>query len=119
MPDKNKQLTLADLAVDHADYATTSNFYSNDCTAEWADFQKYLEEFKDADPHYNLVWRWDIEEHENKKRGYRMKIFMLNQRKGQYIGHIINRIYEEDVPDLLEYLGWHWKYLTEMWAPVS
>jgi hypothetical protein len=117
-------MTLKDLAVKHPYYCHTNNYYSNDALGEHSTWKDFYDEFKDADIDMNLVFRWDIEEVPIEDRreldnttGYRMKVFIMGQRKGLFIPQVISNVSEEDVEEIMSFLTPHMERLKEIWSP--
>lgn len=112
-------MTLKELSVDHPYYCSESNFYSNECTFQYENWDGFWQEMGDADPHMNLLFRWDIHEHEDAPGTYRMDLFFMHQRKGRFICNQIASIQETDVPAIVNYLTDSYQHLQKLWEPVS
>lgn len=111
-------MTLKDLAIDHDYYAHDSNYYSNEAGGVYDTWKEFYEEFKDADVDLNLVYRWDIKKRDDVE-SYYMQIVIIGQRKGIYAPWRIDNVFEEDVPEILEYLRPHLEKLISIWQPLS
>jgi len=112
-----ENITLKELAVDHDYYASDSNYYSNN-SGHYTTFADFYDDFIDADIDMNLIFRWDIKKHDESERYY-VEIFMILQRKGIYMPHMIDHIREEDVPKFIELVTKHWQKLISIWSPIS
>lgn len=66
----------------------------------------------------NLIFRWDIKKRDKSERYY-AEIFMIHQRKGIYMPHMIDYIDEADVPKFIELVEKHWQKLISIWNPIS
>ena len=110
--------TLKDLAIDHDYYASDSNYYSSDARGYYKTWADFYEEFKDVDIDMNLIYRWDITEDGNSGR-YKMQIIIIGQRKGIYMPVHIDSVFEEDVPQIKEFLKPHFEKLLSIWKPLS
>jgi hypothetical protein len=119
--------SLKELAVEHPYYCSGSNYYSNEDNLHYNTWKEFSEVFMDADIDWNLCFRWDIIEdtkfvdgiHDIKLGTYSMEVFIMKQRKGIFTPVKISRIFEEDVPSILEYLDKHYNRLLEMWEPFK
>lgn len=109
-------MKLKDLAIDHDYYCSDNNYYSNDASMDFEDFDEFMMEFENADVDMNLVFRWDIHEEQD---NYRLEIFMIQQRKGIFKPINVKTITEDDVPRLIEYLKPHLKKLKSLWRPLK
>lgn len=104
--------TISDLSESHDYYCHDNNFYSNKPREEFESWPDFMASYRDADVDMNLVFRWDIND------GC-MNIFMMQQRKGIFKPIIINRVTDEDVQSIQEYLNKHWEKLVRIWRPIS
>lgn len=115
--------SLKQLSVKHSYYCNESNYYSNEAAMEYDGFPEFLQEWKNADLDYNLCFRWDINEKtdiDGEPNGkYEMEIFMMQQRKGIFMPTKINRVFDEDVKDILEWLKPRKDYLIALWNPIN
>jgi len=114
---------LKQLSVDHPYCCSDTNYYSNDASMRYDGFPEFLQEWKDSDLDYNLCFRWDIKEKtdsdDNLTGKYEMEIFMILQRKGIFMPIKINRVFEEDLKDILEWLNIRKDYLISLWNPIT
>jgi hypothetical protein len=111
-------MTLKELAVDHPYSASDNNYYSNEASAIFRNWDKFLEEWGDADRDYNLCFRFDVMEKE-KAGTYAAQISILQQRKGIYYPITINTVKEEDVESIVEWLTPYWQLMIKLWEPFS
>ncbi len=116
----------------HPYYATEGNYYSNECTAEFASW----EEFKsggsfNADRDMNLVYRWDwtkpdphdyeveIEEDPGfEMPGDTLNIFIVGQRKAIHRSEHV-AITDDDEPEVRVWLTECAKVIGAIWAPIA
>jgi len=90
--------------------------------------QDFLDEWKDADKDYNLIFRWDIKlagkDNENNSERtepdtYYAEVFYMLQRKGKYVPVMIKSVNEEGAIEFEKLLKDYWEHLKNLWAPVS
>lgn len=103
---------------DYADGCSDSNFHSGEPRTEYDSVSDFLEDYDDNDIALNLVFRWDILKDEDTGHMSAM-IFIMYQRKGIFDPIVIKNISESDFEKLGSYLKKHWKYLKEIWEPIS
>lgn len=114
--------TLERLAVEHDYYCSTSNYHSDEWGAIWETMTEFLDEFEDADEDYNLCFRWDIMprgENGAEAGRYQAEVFLLAQRKGIFMPHIILHVNEAEAERFLAYARRHWQKLRSIWVPIS
>lgn len=111
-----KELTLKDLCVKHEYYCQPSNYYSNEAFSSFKTFKDFFNEMGDADLDMNLLFRWDIIDYDG--GDIKMYVFIMHQRKGRYWPNQIEKITEEDLPLILEYLKPRLKHIKKLWAPL-
>lgn len=119
------KLTLKDLAVDHNYYCNLGNYHSNESLTEYETFSEFLDEYEDADIDYNLIFRWDVKKIEDDvdelpegHSGYKMEVFIMQQRRGNFVPNLIKEVTEKDVSDIVKLLKKHRDYLNEIWSPL-
>lgn len=112
---------ISDLAIKHDYYCNGSNYYSNDARVEYRSWPAFMVDYFDADEDMNLCFRWDVSAHDDEKPelGYYAEIFIMGQRKGLFKPIHIERVIDEDVHSILEYLGKHWAKMQRLWCPLS
>jgi len=111
-------MTLKDLSIEHDYYCADSNYYSNEAIMQYRTWPEFYDEMHNADIDMNLVFRWDIKKHE-KTESYWMEIFIIQQRKGIFLPVMIDRVFDEDVETIIEYLKPHFEKLNHLWEPLS
>lgn len=111
--------TIKQLAVDHRYYCSDHCWNSNYDTTEYETFSDFLGEFRDADIDYNLCFRWDIYSEDSVTGEYKMLVCIMQQRKGKYTPIIINKVTDDDVPNIIEWLTPHREYLKSIWEPFK
>jgi len=109
--------SIKDLAVSHPYYCMDEEYFKNESTWAFGNFGQFLQGYKEADIDLNLCFRFDL--FEDFEDCYKMKLFMIHQRKGIFMVYTINNIKESDLPAINEYLSKHYKRLQEMWEPFS
>jgi len=119
-------MKLKDLAVKHAYYCNVGNFYSNECVYPHETFKDFLDEMGDADLDYNLLFRFDIKEHDKDDYeegeapdGFYGEFFIMQQRKGRFVVCKVKTITEDDVQLILAYLEPRYEYLKALWEPLK
>lgn len=90
----------------------------------WEDFKNEWDVFTDFDVDLNLIFRWDIQknvddETDEELDSFRIIFFMIQQRKGIFKVVEIENVNEEDLPEIQEFLNWHWLKLNKIWDPIS
>ena len=114
---ENKILTLKDLAVEHDYYCSDNIYYSNEAQSTHETFNDFMSEMGQSDIDMNLCFRWDINQYDDGT--YRMQISIMHQRKGRYWPNHIEKITEEDVPNIIAYLKPHLEKLKQLWTPFT
>lgn len=109
--------TLKELAVDHDYYCSDNNYYSNSAGQEYPTWRDFHNVYHDADIDMNLIFRWDIKQHDG--GDYYCEIFIMHQRKGKFSPVMIESFVEEDIPSFMELVTEHWKKLVSIWKPIS
>jgi hypothetical protein len=77
----------------------------------------------DHDLHY--CFRYDIENKINEETGevikneFKLLLFIVEQKKGNYIPVIIESITKEDMPEIEKYLKDCWEYTKNQWIEIS
>lgn len=106
--------------TNHDYYAHSSNYCCKDCAGEYANWQSFYEEYKDADIDMNLVFRWDIKERDPEKPGiYYMQVIIIAQRKGIYVPIQINSVLKSDEKSIMEFMKPHFDKIISNWQPFS
>lgn len=112
---------IADLDVGHFYYCSLSNYTNNDAAMQFDTWQDFNDEFGDGSIDYNLCFRWDVKEETNDDDvhiGYKMEIFIMQQRRGNFVPCRIDRVTDADVESIIAYLTPHLEYLKNIWKPL-
>ena len=109
---------IKNLAVEHSYYCSGYNYYNNDTNYHHDTWEDFLSEMGDADMDYNFLFRWDIMLNEDTKEYY-MELFYMQQRKGIFLVHTIDKVTDEDEESITLFLTKYWKYMTELWNPIA
>ena len=93
-------------------------------TSEYENWEAFKEEGLDYDFDYNLLFRFDIDFHDDPEDEhvgtYTLKFHHALQRHGYEQWHaVIHNIKEEDMVEIEEYLRKAKKYLMEMWKEIE
>lgn len=110
-------MKFQDLLIEHDYYCADTNFYDSDVDAEWDSFQDFLDVYDNLNMDQNLVFRWDL--HKNENETYYLEIFMVFQRKGFFVPHIINNITESDFDKIRQFLQPRFEKLFKLWLPFK
>lgn len=111
-----KNFNLIELSEKH-DYYCSHNYFTNDRSQQWESWEKFYEEFWDRDVDYNLVFRFDIDEHENGNKT--LNLTMIHQRKGILAKHYINNLEEKDAQGIQEFLKKDFEKMKNLWKPFT
>ena len=114
---------LKELSVEHPYYCSDSNYYSNDANSHYNNMTQFLDDWEDADPEYNLMFRWDIINYSETEEGveagrYRAELFFMLQRKGIFKPVIIDNVNEVEAERFEKFAKVHWELLKKMWLPL-
>jgi hypothetical protein len=111
--------------VSHAYYCNLGNYFDNACGTEYKSWADFIEAEGDADPDYNLVFRWDWkEEGECTFKGdvnYRngsLEVFWMGQREGLY-RYTTVEVCRADEEAVRAFLEPGWEHLKALWVPLS
>lgn len=110
-------MKFKDLLEEHDYYCSENNYYSNDASKEWGNFQAFYDEYKNADIDMNLIFRWDIKEKDNGM--FYMQVFIMHQRKGIYAPHYIDNVVEDDFENIKSLLQPHLDKIIKNWIPFT
>jgi len=110
-------MKLKDLAVDHPYYASDNNYYSNEASSSNVTMSEFIQEWKNADIDMNLIYRWDVHEHEGLGT-YWAEVFIIHQRKGIYHPVIIHAFHEDEVEAFVSLVSKHKEVLMKLWEPL-
>lgn len=120
-------MKLADLAVKHEYYCSTSNYHSRDCNFKYETLQDFLDDMSDSDMDMNLLFRWDVSEKnstdvesdKNPPKEYYAEMFFIHQRKGNFVCYEIDTITEEDVDAFVYFVKPRYAHIMKLWAPFG
>ena len=114
--------------VEHPYYCNEGNYFNNNCGTHFKNLSEFLAEWGDADPDYNLLFRWDWDETNedgdftfNGDRNYRngvLKCFWMGQSKGLYTFCTVE-VCRSDEPAVTEFLKPRLAHLLCLWAPLG
>lgn len=109
----------------HAYYCNLGNYYSNDCGSTYKSWSDFIAEEGDSDFDYNLVFRWDWQEDDERAftgdvnyRNGQLEIFWMGQRKGAYRYSTVE-VCRADEDAVRAFLLPRWEYIRNLWAPIS
>jgi len=115
-------MDLKQLAIDHPYYCHSTNYTNNDARMDFDTMSDFLEEFGDADVDMNLVFRFDViektDEDDEPLGLFKAEVFIMQQRKGNFVPCVIKSIMGDEVGPFVLYLEKHHQRLMEMWAPL-
>jgi len=105
--------------VEHSYYCSESFQGHHD----YESFNDFLEDWKDADLAYNLLFRWDwhipeYEEDYDEEDIERLELYIMLQRKGLFVSCYI-KIDKSDEAKVKRFLAPRMKYLVELWRPLK
>jgi len=106
------------LYVDHNYYCSDDNYFDNGCRCVYSCLDDFLDSVKGYSIYMNLVFRWDVVRNDDTGE-LDAYIFIMQQRKGLFQPNIIRGIKREEFNKLKKYLLPHWKYLNDIWKPIS
>ena len=105
----------------HPYYATEGNYFSNDCTVEFASWEEFKTDGSwDSDVDMNLVYRWDWTK-ANPEEGVdadTLNIFFVGQRKALHRSEHIT-ITDADEPEVRAWLIERARTIAAIWAPIK
>ncbi len=129
---------------DHPYYCEENGYYYNShqvsgwgAPLEFKTFTEFLEDFGEADPDMNFLFRWDwkrltpteheseygekIEDQSSNSQGNQseLKLFFMMQRKGCKKVITITHMEDSDNASVHEYLCKRWERMVAVWAGVS
>lgn len=113
--------------IKHPYYCNEGLYFGTGLTGERVDdefstFTSFVEEYKDADFDYNLVFRWDWQEElfngDIYYRNGKLKIFWMIQRKGFHRWSTIE-VCRADEPAVIEFLKPRWGHMQKLWEGIS
>lgn len=105
-------MTVEQLAKYEHPYYGTGTMCEN-----YDDFNHFYSDIKDYDVDLNFCYRWDVTKRDDGT--YSLSIFVIQQRKGRIMEHLINNFSDSDIPLFFEYLKEHMKTMKNMWMPFD
>lgn len=116
-------MEFKDLLVKHPYYCSDSNYYSNDASEKYENWEEFISDWDDADVEYNHVFRFDIKENEDYngigEGTYYCEIFVILQRKGIFKPIFIAEIKPENFISIKNFLAKHFEEVKKIWQPFS
>ncbi len=107
----------------HRYYCNDGNYYANGTHAMHETWAEFLSEEGDADPDYNMVFRWDWKEGEDDGLGdyngddyyrhARFHLYFMGQRKGAFRSAEV-KVCRADELSIIEYLRPRWEYMASI-----
>jgi len=110
-------------ATKHSYYCNDENYTNAGAFKHydsWKDFREsWLDENCDLDHDYNHCFRFDLEEDEEEAGDFTLKLYIMHQRKGNFVPITIKTIQESDMTEINTYLEKCWHYLQNQWKEFS
>ena len=104
---------LSELSKSHPYYCSDSSYYSLGFNTTFSNWEEFYVGMGKSDLDMNLVFRWDVCQGDD--GNYCMEIFIIHQRKGRFVPFMIDRVTDEDVPKILEYLKERQDHIKKLW----
>lgn len=111
-------MTLKELSIEHPYQCSDSNYYSNEASATFRNWDDFMAEWGIVHRDYNLCFRFDVTEKE-RKGTYWAQISILQQRKGIYYPITISTVEEKDAESMVKWLTPYWDLMLSLWTPIS
>ena len=108
---------LDELCIKHPYYLDTENLFSDQPSLVYDNWLSFCPEWRHADVDMNLVFRWDMFMPCEDYPFYRLRLGIIQQRKGIYQGVTVNNLTEQDKVDIVSYLNMHYIRNTQNWLP--
>jgi len=115
-------------ATDHSYYCNDANYYKSGVLQrfeKWSDFREnYLDENLELDHDFNHCFRFDVkplfnhEKDEDYTDRFSLHLYMMQQRKGNFVPIEIKEIVKEDMPEIEKYLSSCWEYMKNQWEEL-
>jgi hypothetical protein len=114
-------------ATNHSYYCNDSNYYKSGTLVRYEKWSEFKENWLDGDlktdNDYNHCFRFDIDQRIDVNdvpiEEYSLKLYIMHQRKGQFIPINIKQITKEDMPEIEKYLSDCWAYLKNQWIELD
>jgi hypothetical protein len=112
--------------VDHPYYCNEGNHFARESVeSTYRSWAAFLSEEGDCDMDYNLLFRWDWTEDDDRPhtgddyyRNGQLKLFWMGQRKGLYRYSIVE-VCRADEPAVIEWLRPRLAHLLSLWEPLA
>lgn len=121
--------------TNHPYYCEMSNYDSMDEPQNYATWDDFLQEYKDADKDYNFIFRFDILESEQlfnrHPDGYKegatelvdgdleLHLYVMQQRRGKYVPILVERLEKKDMQSVCDFLKGYYDYIRKVWDEFS
>jgi hypothetical protein len=120
--------------TEHKYYSSGKNFWIGNFNGEnfgryeeknWEEFKEHWFENGKMDHDLHYCFRYDIENKINEETGkdieneFKLLLFIVEQKKGNYVPVIIESITKEDMPEIEVYLKDCWEYTKNQWVEIS
>lgn len=115
--------------TNHNYYCNDGNYFNSNSLQQFETWEEFYESWLNGngtiDHDYNHCFRFDIKpmfdfendtEYEDR---FSLKLYMMLQRKGNFIPITIKEIKQEDMPQIESYLKECWSYLKEQWKELD
>lgn len=115
--------------VNHSYYCNQGNYFARESVeSSYKSFADFIEDWGDSDMDYNLLFRWDWQEHgdngesnyngDDNYRNGKLLLFWMGQRKGKYQYSTVE-VCRADEPAVIEFLKPRLAYLMSLWSPLT
>lgn len=107
--------------ISHHYYCSLINYFSDKTTQEYESWDDFIAEEGDADPAYNLLFRFDWLDADNKDNGIKideLHLFWIDQRKGIFRSTVV-KVTKNNEPEIAEWLEGRFLYLKKLWSPFK
>lgn len=111
------EITFEQLCADHPYYCSDSNYYSREAYSEYDSIDEFLDDWKDTDMEYNMVFRFDLKMRDDGT--YSFECFFMLQRKGIFRPTITNNVTKADTEKIVSFLLPRFEYIQKMWEPFT
>lgn len=103
--------------IDHSYYCSLESYFSNETYTHFESFDEFLEMWGDADPDYNLLFRWDWRTGYEYRTGHVLEIFWIAQRKGYFMSTSID-VTPDDEQRVIKFLKPKKDHLFDLWEGI-
>lgn len=107
----------------HPYYCSEGNYFSGECYASYESWADFLEEERDSDLDYNMVYRWDwrvLNEEgddvlaDDPSAKHELSLYIMGQRRA-LCRSVDIKVKPEDEASVREYLAPRWEYMKKLW----